>query len=704
MWIATLPLKIIIWLVGKLAQFVVWLSGLLLYWVLSPDFIHYSYTNPAGPHANPIIRMGLSITQGLVNMILVLVLVYIALATILRLAGYETRKLLVSFIFIALIVNFSPVICGLIVDSANILVNFFTSDLSPQNFTDKVGHKIDEVLSNIWSVSNFEGTFGTIIQGIMAIIFLFILAFILNIFTVLFMVRYMVIWLLVILSPLAFAFYILPLTKKYWELWWRQFLNWVFIGVTLSFFLYLGLGLFVLTENPANPAFSSPGTGSISGGGGGLMDYFLPIMAAVLFLALGIIYGLSTAAAGASTVIGFAKRAAGAGVGATRKAGGWTARKALKGMRPTVEKLTHSRQIAGGVANWAQKRRALRWFLPEPLRKYGEYGKAIEDSQPRAKNYSSRTLARRTLSGADLEEHATANVLEVLQRGDAQDLFNEGRGLFGKDLTDEQLLDHAQFQKRMGRAIKIARMGGKHNQILRRDPRLAAIAAATGVKGYGDLKTPAGQPLTGENLKTAGIYKATGEARDHIAQMEPETLLNHDVIRGAMGQWDRDRWLTVSRSVKNGQRYALKTIDSAFSDWIDDKKHQAPKDGAQAEEWWAEFAGKVKEEFGTSAFADALKNDPSRMLGAGWRQGEYIKERGQRFTKPPTPTPGAAAGVPPPPLSQPTPPGRPGVAGSPSTPSVGTQEERVAEAERRVAEGEEKRRARRQPPGRRGVG
>ena len=63
-------------------------------------------------------------------MILVLILIYIALATILRLAGYETKKLLVTFVIVALLVNFAPVICGLVVDASNIVMNYFVKDLS----------------------------------------------------------------------------------------------------------------------------------------------------------------------------------------------------------------------------------------------------------------------------------------------------------------------------------------------------------------------------------------------------------------------------------------------------------------------------------------------------------------------------------------------------------------------------------------------
>jgi len=74
----------------------------ILDWVLRPSFISYSYTNPAGPYANPIIEAGLSITQGLVNMFLVVALIYIALAIALKLAvETEAKKMLAKLILVA---------------------------------------------------------------------------------------------------------------------------------------------------------------------------------------------------------------------------------------------------------------------------------------------------------------------------------------------------------------------------------------------------------------------------------------------------------------------------------------------------------------------------------------------------------------------------------------------------------------------------
>ncbi|GAI30419.1 unnamed protein product, partial [marine sediment metagenome] len=112
---------------------------------------------------------------GFVNMLLVLILVYIAIATILRLAGYETKKLLITFIIVALLVNFSPVICGLIVDASNIVMNFFLSEVTG-------GKQLINSFGAIWETIKvgFEWEKAFTLTGQIDTIFLFAVSAVLN--------------------------------------------------------------------------------------------------------------------------------------------------------------------------------------------------------------------------------------------------------------------------------------------------------------------------------------------------------------------------------------------------------------------------------------------------------------------------------------------------------------------------------------------
>ncbi len=300
-----LMVVVFVFVFASISSLFVTLCGGLLKWVTSPLFIQMPYTKPGSiPDGNPIIEAGLSITQGFVNMLLVLILVYIAIATILRLAGYETKKLLVTFILVALLVNFAPVVCGLIVDASNIIMNFFLGEISG-------GRHLIANLNNLWEIIKEEliglKAFSTafifterleVIFKVAAIgVINLYLGLILLLFACIFVFRYIVIWMLVILSPLAFACYILPVTRKYWTMWWNQLIQWSFIGATCAFFLYLA----DLLANLGTRIYGSSAPMIIG-------DRILPYLVPIGFLMIALIFGLQTSAMGASTVMSLSKR------------------------------------------------------------------------------------------------------------------------------------------------------------------------------------------------------------------------------------------------------------------------------------------------------------------------------------------------------------------------------------------------------------
>jgi len=331
-WLATtIPVEIAAYLLKiflKIGVFFTGLAGSLVNWVLSPDFISMSYTKPGippnPPDGNEIIKIGLGVTQGFANMILVLILVYIALATILHIKEHEAQKLLPKFIIIALLVNFTPVFCGLIVDASNVVMNFFVKDLKADAFGSHMSGKVDQLYSS-YKDANQETALKYLSQMAVMLPFLGILGFILLIFFFIFLFRYIAIWMLVILSPLAFISLVLPTTKKYWTMWWSQFIHWSFVGATAGFFLYLGLYLSSMTSS-GTVSFSN-----ISTEAGPLFDQIIPYFASAAFLLAGMILGLKTSAIGASAVIGFAQRSTKAGSKAMTKRG-------LKLTRGTVKK------------------------------------------------------------------------------------------------------------------------------------------------------------------------------------------------------------------------------------------------------------------------------------------------------------------------------------------------------------------------------
>jgi len=298
-------------------------SVALLMWVLSPSFNQLSYTNPAG---NPVIEQGLNITQGFVNIFLILILVYIALATILRVAGYETKKLLVTFVLVALLVNFAPVICGLVVDASNIIMYYFIVNLDQfLNWTDEINDVWREIVgSEAWREPEKMAT--AFFLAITLAAFGSGIFFIVFIYAVVFIFRYVAIWILVILSPLAFLAYILPATRGIFTKWWRQLIQWSFFGAIAGFFLYLSSMLIVGMFDPTNPVFIVPSAGE----NGDEMNYIFPLLPSlvpIIFLYIGLIVSFQTSALGAGTIIN-----------ATRRSGRWARKKGWQSTKWTAKK------------------------------------------------------------------------------------------------------------------------------------------------------------------------------------------------------------------------------------------------------------------------------------------------------------------------------------------------------------------------------
>ncbi len=630
-----------------LQEMVAGIFGGFMMYVLGGDFIHLSYTNPA---TNPIIDVGLSVTQGLANIVIILTLVYIALATILGLGGYETKKLIIRFVLIALLVNFTPVICGLVVDPANIILGFFLSDAAldepggHSTYFGWVGNagKVEDswrsgqakekrrkwknplfqlaIRGEIWAICN-------IIVGYVFLIIYYVIATLLYIiYTLLFLVRYVIIWILVILSPLAFVCLILPKgsrTRAYWNYWWNHFFQWVTVGVWAGFFLYLGKRFSWISSEPEH--ILQPGAAPQDWG---VVMTFLPAFFALIFIIIGFFFTLILSATGASAIT--------RGItGTYKKLGG----KMGRGAKRRVIHNRATRKAAGRIVSGVQKVPFLRHAIPEGLRKVAETKPSLKEEQKQIDYMSSTNIAKAASPGKFktgrplTKERATAGLLTVLSRGDADDWLKVAKERYGAEDTNE-LFGNKKFRKETASLMKTAQSGGELNAIARGDPRFAEIAFAHGIGGYKkDSKK-------GINTKEDAIKKAVNEARvQHIKNWDPGTLKDPAVAEAAMQKFDKNRWLKINDEVKGGQDAALEGIDRAYTNFL--TGHQKDLSGKSPEEKKNEYKEYLKRKNGEAEprYFKALDDKSKRMEQTGWREPEERRE-GEAPS-----TPGEAAGI-----------------------------------------------------------
>jgi hypothetical protein len=281
-------------LIAGVSGILIIVSGVFLSWarfllnlVTSPTFINISFTGSD----NVFVTTGWGIIRDLTNIFVILGLVVIALATILRITSYQMKKTLPLLLIVALLINFTPMLCGLVIDASNIIMNHFLKGggLLTEKFTEIIGNEI----SQLWQMKDVSETLG---RGIVAVGFNVVGGLIFILFALLFLFRYVALWMLVILSPLALFCYIFPATRKMWDQWLSQFIQWSFIGIPTAFTLYLASMMTeILVEG-----------GAIEGvkGGAEIFGYLVPLC----FLVIGFLMSLQIGGIGASIATGWFKK------------------------------------------------------------------------------------------------------------------------------------------------------------------------------------------------------------------------------------------------------------------------------------------------------------------------------------------------------------------------------------------------------------
>ncbi len=273
------------------------LSAKLLTNIIAMDFGCLACAN------NLIVAKGWAIVRDLANMFVVLGFVIIGISTILRIRDYEAKKLLPTLIIVALLINFSLLICGVFIDGSNIFAKHFNeSGFFSMSWKQSLESQL-KVLSNEYkgngSLEEALGVLGAAtglaFYNIMAII-IFLLYFFLYLF------RFIALSVLVTLSPLAFVCYAFPFSKNIWNMWWSNFFQWCIILVPVSFFVWIASSLI-------------SGIGEVSGG----VDVITPLSFLIpgCIMLVGFLFSLKISAMGAGAAIKGFKWSGGKIMGAT---------------------------------------------------------------------------------------------------------------------------------------------------------------------------------------------------------------------------------------------------------------------------------------------------------------------------------------------------------------------------------------------------
>lgn len=283
--------------------------------------------------------------RDLANMFVVLGFVVIALATILRFNDYEAKKLLPKLIGVALLINFSGLFCGLIIDGTNIFTIHFLKagggnvGIDMVGLFDKAASLVDwKKLGGMKDKTAYitNAIFFVIAYGMTAIAFFYL--------SIILVARQAIFGVLFVLSPLAFICWVFPATNKLWKMWLENFIKWGLIGAQVAFFIWI-----------ASTMLQGVITGAVTPGNSADIGGIIGILV-VLYIATTVARKSSGAGAGAlmglaAGAVGLAKRTA---IKGTKAAAG-TALSAGKNVGGRVPVPGTGTSIAGLYTNTRNK-------------------------------------------------------------------------------------------------------------------------------------------------------------------------------------------------------------------------------------------------------------------------------------------------------------------------------------------------------------
>lgn len=245
------------WIIGALGIILVLVMKALVAVAQYSDFIH-----------SPAVSNGWKIVRDVCNMFFVLILLIIAFATILKIENYSYKKWLPKLILMAILINFSKTICGLLIDFAQVIMLTFVNafkDIAAGNLITNLG--ITEILTLAKSNESigFWEIVGSYVLGL-----LYIIVALVVIVTMLAMLvmRIVMIWIYVVLSPAAYLMSAFPGGQKYASQWWTEFSKNLIVGPVLAFFIWLSF-VSLQTQN-INQDFPTTGDANSVASEGGI--------------------------------------------------------------------------------------------------------------------------------------------------------------------------------------------------------------------------------------------------------------------------------------------------------------------------------------------------------------------------------------------------------------------------------------------------
>jgi hypothetical protein len=266
--------------------------------------------------SSEIVKTYWPVVLGIANMGFLLALVVIALFTTLRLdMGGGVRRMLPRLLIAALLVNFSLVIAGVIIDFSRIIMSLMTVMFGLPNLDALPTEIVADSAMNKNFVTWMEDSFekleaGSVWAGALTMLFnaiaMWTMAIAMLIILITLLIRYIAILTLLIFSPFAYVLFAFPNTAGLAARWWKTFLKYVIVGPIILFFMLVAIKS-VGDHNELRELFDT--TSKENGVWGSALFHVLNVIMFSTFFILAAMAGKFAGVVGSSAMVSMATRA-----------------------------------------------------------------------------------------------------------------------------------------------------------------------------------------------------------------------------------------------------------------------------------------------------------------------------------------------------------------------------------------------------------
>ena len=256
------------------------------------------------------------------NLFFILMILFIAFATIFQVQAYNYKKLLWQLVLMALLVNFSFPVSRFIIDAANVPMYFFLNSIAPDSTTGAGGRlassfftaaQLKAVLlpAGIGFNDSLKGGWDLSIKILQATIFVFIFGISVMSLAILLFIRAVTLLALVIFSPVGFIGTAIPWFSSLANDWWKKLLSNAFFGPTAALMLLVAVKIMQAfnADNTTQTALNAIAQKNSASMVSSINLASLTVFAVpIIFIWMSITVGKSFGIAGADKVIGSAQK------------------------------------------------------------------------------------------------------------------------------------------------------------------------------------------------------------------------------------------------------------------------------------------------------------------------------------------------------------------------------------------------------------